>query len=180
MGGRERKKGGGDRVLESKHVIGLFLLMLVFSGVFFSLGYVMGRSQYETLVRADGDDIIASLKEARRGTLHSGAGKTGSSSKTSQLDDAAKNPSADWDFYHANEPAKADEHLAKLQQSSSRSKVADDRRSSSQGSASPRSSKNGPFRAPLIPAGAIVLQVAASTKQSDALALAESLQKKHF
>ncbi|HXN23566.1 MAG TPA: SPOR domain-containing protein [Candidatus Dormibacteraeota bacterium] len=176
MGGRERKKGGGgDRVLESKHVIGLFLLMLVFSGVFFSLGYVMGRSQYETQVRADGDEVIASLKEARRGTLHSGApGKTGSSSKTSQSDDSAKPSSSDWDFYHANEPAKSDEHLAKLQQSSSRSKVVGDR------SASSSSSRNGQFHAPLIPGGAIVLQVAASTKQSDALALAESLQKKHF
>ena len=30
------RRGAGERVLESKHVIGLFLLMLVFSGVFFS------------------------------------------------------------------------------------------------------------------------------------------------
>jgi hypothetical protein len=39
-------------VLESRHVIGLFLLMLVFSGVFFALGYVMGRNQYDGQVRA--------------------------------------------------------------------------------------------------------------------------------
>ena len=38
------RRGAGERVLESRHVIGLFLLMLVFSGVFFALGYVMGQS----------------------------------------------------------------------------------------------------------------------------------------
>src|ERR1700682_2067139 len=47
-----RKRGAGERVLESRHVIGLFLLMLVFSAVFFTLGYVMGRSQYDGQVRA--------------------------------------------------------------------------------------------------------------------------------
>ena len=46
------KRGAGERVLESKHVIGLFLLMLLFSGVFFTLGYVMGRNQYDGQVRA--------------------------------------------------------------------------------------------------------------------------------
>ncbi len=39
-------------MLESRHVIGLFMLMLVFSGVFFALGYVMGRNQYDGQVRA--------------------------------------------------------------------------------------------------------------------------------
>src|SRR5271165_643018 len=46
------KRGAGERVLEGKHVIGLFLLMLLFSGVFFTLGYVMGRNQYDGQVRA--------------------------------------------------------------------------------------------------------------------------------
>ena len=39
-------------MLEGRHVIGLFMLMLLFSGVFFTLGYVMGRSQYDGQVRA--------------------------------------------------------------------------------------------------------------------------------
>jgi len=47
-----RRGGASERVLESRHVIGLFLLMLVFSGVFFTLGYVMGRNQYDGQVRA--------------------------------------------------------------------------------------------------------------------------------
>src|SRR5215475_3430409 len=47
------KRGAGERVLESRHVIGLFMLMLLFSGVFFTLGYVMGRNQLEGQVRAE-------------------------------------------------------------------------------------------------------------------------------
>jgi len=42
-------------VLESRHVIGLFMLMLLFSGVFFTLGYVMGRNEYDGSVRAATD-----------------------------------------------------------------------------------------------------------------------------
>jgi hypothetical protein len=52
MASRGNRGGAGERVLESRHVIGLFMLMLVFSGVFFALGYVMGRNQYDGQVRA--------------------------------------------------------------------------------------------------------------------------------
>jgi hypothetical protein len=44
--------GAGERTLETRHVIGLFILMLLFSGVFFTVGYVMGRNQFDGLVRA--------------------------------------------------------------------------------------------------------------------------------
>ena len=47
-----RRASVGDRVLEGRHVIGLFFLMLLFSGVFFTLGYVMGRKEFEGQVRA--------------------------------------------------------------------------------------------------------------------------------
>ncbi len=46
------KRGAKERVLGSRHVIGLFMLMLVFSAIFFTLGYVMGRSQYAGQVGA--------------------------------------------------------------------------------------------------------------------------------
>ena len=42
-------------MLESRHVIGLFMLMLLFSGVFFTLGYVMGRNEIDGPVRAATD-----------------------------------------------------------------------------------------------------------------------------
>src|SRR5271155_4167844 len=49
-----RKSGGvGDRVLEGRHVIILFVIILLFSGLFFALGFVMGRNQYEGNVLAD-------------------------------------------------------------------------------------------------------------------------------
>ena len=45
------KKSGGDFVLESKHLVGLFLLLVVIFGVVFTLGYLMGRSQYDSKLR---------------------------------------------------------------------------------------------------------------------------------
>lgn len=82
-------------MLESRHVIGLFLLMLVFSGVFFALGYVMGRNQYDGQVRAEStpratpDPVYAAKSDpgARRpknsqSGSQSGANSTSSSSST--------------------------------------------------------------------------------------------------
>src|SRR5271163_220163 len=46
------RRGGGDRVLESRHLVGLFLGVVLLCGVFFTLGYVMGRTQYGGAVHA--------------------------------------------------------------------------------------------------------------------------------
>src|ERR1700729_1145816 len=46
------RRGGGDRVLESRHLVGLFLGVVLLCGVFFTLGYVMGRTQYGGAVPA--------------------------------------------------------------------------------------------------------------------------------
>src|SRR5262249_45835202 len=64
MASRGYRGGAGERVLESKHVIGLFMLMLVFSGVFFALGFVMGRNQYDGQVRAAGPNPRATPQPA--------------------------------------------------------------------------------------------------------------------
>ena len=57
-------------MLEGRHVIGLFFLMLLFSGVFFTLGYVMGRKEFEGQVRAEGEHALGQVDvpglEARR------------------------------------------------------------------------------------------------------------------
>src|ERR1043166_7313830 len=61
-----KRSGAGERVLEGRHVIGLFFLMLLFSGVFFTLGYVMGKNQLEGQVRAastHGADPVVPLKQ---------------------------------------------------------------------------------------------------------------------
>jgi len=46
------KKGSGDFVLESRHLVGLFMLLVVIFAVVFTLGYLMGRSQYDSRLRA--------------------------------------------------------------------------------------------------------------------------------
>src|ERR1700681_1135075 len=51
MASRE-KKNGGDFVLESRHLVGLFMLLVVIFGVVFTLGYLLGRSQYDTRLTA--------------------------------------------------------------------------------------------------------------------------------
>ena len=90
MASRGNRGGGGDRVLESRHVIGLFLLMLVFSGVFFALGYVMGRNKYDGQVRAESTpratpDPVASARadlSARRPKNSQSASNSASSSNS--------------------------------------------------------------------------------------------------
>lgn len=79
-------------MLESRHVIGLFLLMLVFSGVFFALGYVMGRNQYDGQVRAESNpratpdpvfqsknDLAAIRKKSSQGSSTSASNAANSS-----------------------------------------------------------------------------------------------------
>ena len=64
MARRTARRGSGDRVLESRHLIGLFLGVVLLCAVFFTLGYVMGRSQYAALVHAaymPGRDITQRL-----------------------------------------------------------------------------------------------------------------------
>jgi cell division septation protein DedD len=46
------RRSGNDVVLESRHLVGLFVLMVVIFGVVFVLGYELGRNQYGEQVRA--------------------------------------------------------------------------------------------------------------------------------
>src|SRR5258706_12107203 len=48
----KKKKGGGDFILESRHLVGLFMLLVVIFAVVFTLGYLMGRTQYDSRLRA--------------------------------------------------------------------------------------------------------------------------------
>src|ERR1700730_4439497 len=52
MAGNGKRGGGGDRILESRHLVGLFLGVVLLCGVFFTLGYVMGRTQFSGSVHA--------------------------------------------------------------------------------------------------------------------------------
>jgi cell division septation protein DedD len=172
-------------VLESKHVIGLFLLMLVFSGVFFSLGYVMGRNQYDGQVGASTGGMNGRPDMAFAERPDVAPKKTASAPANSEVTDpAVSNPGdSSWKFEESSKPAKPEPHLQPVPKAATAppaSKTINAKTSAPTPppphSAVARSSAS----APLLPNGAIIVQVAALAKQDDALALAGSLQKKHF
>ncbi len=157
-------------VLESRHVVGVFLLMVVISGIVFTLGYVLGRGQYDP--------------QARLGSKEAGRGASGELAPAKPGAGSAKAPPAgtapaplSWDFYRAAEPKKSQESKKAEKLVSVTSKPA----AQTKASPKPAAAKaNALLNAPLIPRGAVLLQVAALTRESDALALAEALQQKKF
>ena len=179
------RRGAGERVLESRHVIGLFLLMLVFSGVFFTLGYVMGRNQYDGQVRAASNGM--GRPEAVLSAKPDVAPKKIATPPNDSVDsDPATSTTSDstWNFYDNAKLSKVPPHLEPAPKGSASpppSKTVNAKASVPSPGVAPRGpvEKNA-ASAPLIPSGAMVLQVAALAKQDDALALAGSLQKKHF
>jgi cell division septation protein DedD len=156
-------KRGGDRILESRHLIGLFLGVVVLCAVFFTLGYVMGRSQYGGSVHA--------AAAATGVTPHDPAPKDLADRDAKAA--ATARPAAEWDFYTNKKRDPAAPALAPRIVASS---------STSDESPTPAAHPKGTVRLeiPKMLKGSIVLQVAAVTRASDALAMAEALQQKKF
>jgi cell division septation protein DedD len=174
MASRE-KKSGGDFVLESRHLVGLFMLLVVIFGVVFTLGYLLGRSQYDSKLRAavgppPGSDVQAAAPSTKS--------KTKPESEDAQL--PKKN--SDWDFYHSADAPKNQDHLqppSKPLTTSAQPAAAPKPAAVPAITAKPLKSSGG-TDGPLIPKGTIMLQVAAVLHQDDALALAQALQQKKF
>jgi septal ring-binding cell division protein DamX len=171
------KRGGGERILEGRHVIGLFLIIMLLSGVFFTLGYVMGRNQYDGEVRA--------ATNPRAMPDPSVTSKTDVSPKHSKSvpapnlpTDTAASPNSDWEFYHAGEAKKTEDRLKPAPSEPPARTLPAVAKSGTPGKPSSASSKT--VSAPLIPGGSYTLQVAAMTKEADALDLAARLQKQKF
>ena len=171
----KEKKSGGDFVLESRHLVGLFLLLVVIFGVVFTLGYLLGRSQYDTKVRAAagvpmGFDAPAAPPAAKS--------KTRPESEDAQV--PKKN--SDWDFYHSADPQAAADHLQPPVKSvnASAPSAAAPKPAAAPSKPAKSSKPSGGADGPLIPKGSIMLQVAAVLHQDDALALAQALQQKKF
>jgi hypothetical protein len=171
----KEKKSGGDFILESRHLVGLFLLLVVIFGVVFTLGYLLGRSQYDYKVRAavgapPGFDAPAVPAAAK--------------SKTRPEPEDAQVPkkNSDWDFYHSADPQAAADHLQPAPKSvTASSPPATPPKLAAASSKTPVPAKSPAGTGdPLIPKGAIMLQVAAVLHQDDALALAQALQQKKF
>src|SRR5580704_12604242 len=95
MAGGKGNRGGGDRVLESRHLVGLFLSVVLLCGVFFSLGYVMGRTQFGGPVQAS-----ESLAKSLRPAPVDPAAKT--KDKGKETAGAPAPASNEWDFYKKN------------------------------------------------------------------------------
>jgi|HubBroStandDraft_6_1064221.scaffolds.fasta_scaffold422934_2 DedD protein len=172
----KEKKSGGDFVLESRHLVGLFLLLVVIFGVVFTLGYLMGRSQYDSRLRAAvGPPPVSEAPAA------SPAAKSKGKAEAEVAQAPKKN--SDWDFYHSADPQAAADHLQPPPKSVT-SSAPPAGASKPAAAAAPKIAKptNPPSAAgdPLIPKGTIMLQVAAVLHQDDALALAQALQQKKF
>lgn len=160
-------KHGGDRVLESRHLVGLFLGVVLLCGVFFTLGYVMGRTQYDSAVHAS--DV----------TPLSPAVSPKPSSKAPEAAKPVAPAPGEWDFY----TKKNDDHLEPapkpaLGRSSSSSSVSSARAAETPSEAPSRLPAH--VRPPRLLKNEIVLQIAALRHQGDALALADALQRKRF
>jgi cell division septation protein DedD len=187
-----KRSSAGERVLEGRHVIGLFFLMLLFSGVFFTLGYVMGRNQYEGQVRAESAHIADPVLTPKPETPKQG--KSPVSTPDNSIAGEEPNtpaPSSDWEFYHAGEKKATNDHLkAAPAVASSPAPSPTPTSSGSSGAAKtlPTSAKSavpagGAAKnagAPGIPKGSYLLQVAAVRSEGDALSLATDLRKKKF
>ena len=174
-----KKSSGGDFVLESRHLVGLFLLLVVIFGVVFTLGYLLGRGQYDSQLRAE--------VGAPRG-IEAPAGPPSSATKSKPSPPNADAPSApknnsDWDFYHSADPQPAPERLQPSPKPASTpappSAAPKPPAASSTKAAKPP--KGVPAaNSPMTPKGAYMLQVAAVLHQDDALALVQALQQKKF
>ena len=167
-----RRGGAGERVLESRHVIGLFMLMLLFSGVFFTLGYVMGRNQYDGQVRAASNP--RTLQPAPVAPKSDPAAKRPNEARRDS-DPATDNnaqPNSDWSFYNAGKSSPSDDNLKPAW-------AAPPASSPRAISASTKGRGGRSAVGPATPSGSYTLQVAALRREADAMSLASHLQKKN-
>ncbi len=170
MAGNGKRGGGGDRVLESRHLVGLFLGVVLLCGVFFTLGYVMGRTQFS--VKAENPDAKIPTPKP---FLPKPAGKD------KEVPEAVKpTPAGGWDDFDKTpkEPAPSSKPVPAPAVPVSSTK---NPKGSAAPAAKPAVAKEPPrFQAPPLSKNSIVLQVSATKQQRDALDMADVLQKKKF
>jgi cell division septation protein DedD len=175
MAGNGKRGGGGDRVLESRHLVGLFLGVVLLCGVFFTLGYVMGRTQFSGAVKADNNSSGPKLptlspvspKPPKKEVEAPESGKS-----VPDWPDSDKAPNTRPELTSPSKPASA----PAIPVSSSKNAKGP------APAAKPAVAVKEPprFQAPALAKNSIVLQVAATKQQRDALDMADILQKKKF
>jgi len=205
MAARE-KKGGGDFILESRHLVGLFMLLVVIFGVVFTLGYLMGRSQYDSHLRAmvgsppQDDPAATPAPKTKAKPQHQDVAppsaanppktvgnatpnppkSAGGSAGSAQKEIAAAPKKPDWDFYHSAEPKTTEDHLQPPQKTVAAAPSAAPKAAAPSLTPVSQPKESAPVGTPLVANGAIMLQVAAVQRESDAMALAQALQQKKF
>src|SRR6516162_8535389 len=105
------KRSAGERVLESKHVIGLFLIMLLFSGLFFTLGYVMGRNQFDNPVGAAASGNFSRPEPAVLPKADPAPKKASAIFPNESASDPATSSNSQWVLYSNNKPAISEPRL---------------------------------------------------------------------
>ena len=164
------KRGGGDRVLESRHLVGLFLGVVLLCGVFFTLGYVMGHNQYGGPVHA-APFIDRAESEIRAATRPAPVTATPEPAPAS----------GEWDFYSKKDNNRLVPAAPPASSSPAPVAAAPAPKSAAASSAPARTvPASAKFQPPSLTKGSIVLQVAALRHESDALAMADALQQKNF
>jgi DedD protein len=167
VGRGNSNRGGGDRILESRHLVGFFLGVVLLCGVFFTLGYTIGRNDYSP---------TAAVHAAETPPVP----RPDTSPKTPAKPADSTNPPApaanEWDFYTKKDQT----HLEPAPKPSTPAASAP---SGNVGSASEKSTPVKlpvHYQPPKMVKSSIVVQVTATRSQSDAMALADELQQKKF
>jgi len=170
MGGNGKR--GGDRVLESRHLVGLFLGVVLLCGVFFTLGYVMGRTQYGGEVHAGSP--LPAIAPSRPSPV-----------KAKDTPPVPAPANTEWDFYAKKDtthmepvPKSASSAPATVPAVVTKSPGAPPAASTRPVAAPVRPPAN--FQPPKLARGAIVLQVAALKREGDALKMADEIQQKRY
>ena len=177
MAGRGGSRSGGDRVLESRHLVGLFLGVVLLCAVFFTLGYVMGRTQFAH---------VNANSPAGRDTVNGFA----PTPPATHPDPFANSVSAKWNF---------DDKTNVLQPQPAATKPAASTPAATSATAVAKPAKPPATTKPAPPINtseakelkqyappntvkrnSVVLQLAALSKTSDALSMVEELRQKHF
>jgi cell division septation protein DedD len=172
-------RGAGDRVLEGRHVIGLFVLILMFSALFFALGFKMGQSQ---------TDVIAGIKLPKIGVAdplvtprplpgkHTNGVAPQETPQTSERPaEIPENPA--WKIHEPENTAVRPNNV----DASPNPAVTQHSAPAVVKTAAPAAAPhNKTSSAPFVPTGSYTLQVAALRSRDDALDLSKNLQKRKF
>ena len=177
-----------DWVVGGRQLAGVFVLLVVLFGMVFTLGYLLGRHQFDAELQAAASllpgksDIVPDRAPDRIIDKPLKANRGGSSRSPDKADKVEKPaaPPLDWDFYRSAEPAKPSEPLSESPKSLVPGRPVAPAPLKPASRIDLTRSNLKAVSPPAIPKGALVLQVAAMTRQSDAVALAQALQQKKF